>query len=109
MKKIYSRCCGIDVHKKLICVHFRNGRTDEYRELGGTTQELRSLAQWLKDGKCQMVAMESTGSYWKPVYNILEEHGVPVIVVNAQHMKNVPGRKTDASDAKWIRAVYEVH
>lgn len=102
MKKIYSRCCGIDVHKKLICARFRNGRKDEYKEFGGTTQELRSMAKWLKDGKCQMVAMESTGSYWKPVYNILEDYSVPVIVVNAQHMKNVPGRKTDASDAEWI-------
>ena len=102
MKKIYSRCCGIDVHKKLICAYFRNRGKDEYKEFGGTTQELRSLAQWLKDGDCEMAAMESTGSYWKPVYNVFEEYNVPVIVVNAQHMKNVPGRKTDAGDAEWI-------
>jgi transposase len=102
MKKVYSRCCGIDVHKKVICAHFKFGRKEEYREFGGTTRELREMAEWLKNGKCEMIAMESTGSYWKPVYNILEDSGLSAIVVNAQHMKNVPGRKTDASDAGWI-------
>ena len=102
MEKVYSRCCGIDVHKKVICAHVKFGRKEEYREFGGTTRELREMAEWLKNGKCEMIAMESTGSYWKPVYNILEESGLNVIVVNAQHMKNVPGRKTDANDANWI-------
>jgi transposase len=63
---------------------------------------LRELAQWLKDSRCEMAAMESTGSYWKPVFNILEGMDVDVIVVNAQHVRNVPGRKTDVSDAEWL-------
>ena len=80
----------------------RNGRTKEIRQTGATTRELLELTDWLKDNGCQMVAMESTGSYWKPVYNIMEMSALPVMVVNAAHMKAVPGRKTDVSDAEWI-------
>lgn len=60
------------------------------------------MFDWLDENSCEMVAMESTGSYWKPVYNILEANDMPVMVVNAQHMKNVPGRKTDVKDSEWI-------
>lgn len=102
MEKIYDSCCGIDVHKKLIVACFVHGRKQEIREFGATTRELLELATWLIDGDCQMVAMESTASYWKPLYNVLEISEIPVIVVNAKDMKNVPGRKTDVQDAEWI-------
>ena len=102
MDKIYDKCCGIDVHKKLIVVCFRKGNKQEVREFGATTRELLELADWLKEGGCEMAAMESTASYWKPLYNILEYSDLKAMVVNARHMKAVPGRKTDVKDAEWI-------
>lgn len=102
MEKVYDKCCGIDVHKKLIVACFRQGNKQEVRDFGATTRELLKLADWLKDGKCEMVAMESTASYWKPLYNILESSDLNAMVVNARHMKAVPGRKTDVKDAEWI-------
>lgn len=102
MDKVYDKCCGIDVHKKLIVACFRYGKNQELREFGATTRELLELADWLKAGGCEMVAMESTASYWKPLYNVLESCGLKAMVVNAHHMKAVPGRKTDARDAEWI-------
>lgn len=102
MQTVYERCCGIDVHKKLIVACFRNGRKAELRKFDTLTCSIKELANWLLDNKCQMVAMESTGAYWKPIYNILELHNIDVIVVNAHHMKTVPGRKTDVKDAEWI-------
>lgn len=102
MDKIYDKCCGIDVHKKLMVACFIRGRRQEVREFGATTRELLALVDWLLEGGCQMVAMESTGSYWKPLYNILESSGLEAMVVNAQHMKAVPGRKTDVRDSEWI-------
>lgn len=102
MDKIYDKCCGIDVHKKLIVACFRQGNKQEIREFGATTRELLELADWLKEGNCEMVAMESTASYWKPLYNILESSDLKAMVVNAHHMKAVPGRKTDVKDAEWI-------
>jgi transposase len=102
MDKVYDICCGIDVHKKLIVVCFKKGNKQEIREFGASTRELLELANWLKEGGCEIAAMESTGSYWKPLYNILEASDLKAIVVNAQHMKAVPGRKTDVKDAEWI-------
>ncbi len=102
MKKVYDKCCGIDVHKKLMVACFIHGKEQEIREFGATTRELLELADWLVQGGCQMVAMESTASYWKPLYNILESSNLPAMVVNARHMKAVPGRKTDVKDAEWI-------
>lgn len=102
MKQIYGKCCGVDVHKKLIVACFKQGREQEIRKFGATTRELLELAGWLTEGGCEQVAMESTGSYWKPLYNILEATGLSAMVVNARHMKAVPGRKTDVSDAEWI-------
>jgi len=98
----YERCAGIDVHKKLLVVCLRIGRKTESREFGTTTSEIREIVAWLKDNGCQMVAMESTGSYWKPLYNIFEQEQLPAMVCNAYHIKNVPGRKTDWNDAFWI-------
>jgi len=102
MQSIYARCCGIDVHKKLIVACLLNGNKSELREFQTLTGDIKKLAAWLVENKCQMVAMESTGVYWKPIYNILELMEIPVMVVNAHHMKNVPGRKTDVKDAQWI-------
>ena len=102
MDKVYDKCCGIDVHKKLIVACFRSGKKAEVREFGATTNELLQLAEWLSEGGCEMVAMESTASYWKPLYNVLEASDIPAMVVNASHMKAVPGRKTDVKDAEWI-------
>ncbi len=102
MEKVYDKCCGIDVHKKLIVACLKSGNRQEIREFGATTRELLEMADWLKERGCMMVAMESTASYWKPLYNILESCGLDSIVVNARHMKAVPGRKTDVKDAEWI-------
>ena len=98
----YERCAGIDVHKKLLVVCLRIGRKTEVREFGTLTHQIREIVAWLKANGCQMAAMESSGSYWKPVYNIFEQEGLPVMVCNAYHIKNVPGRKTDVNDAQWI-------
>ena len=72
----YERCAGIDVHKKLLTVCLRIGRKVEVREFGTLTHEIRDVVAWLKTNGCQMVAMESSGSYWKPVYNIFEQEGL---------------------------------
>ncbi|MGL5514620.1 MAG: IS110 family transposase [Sporomusa sp.] len=98
----YERCCGIDVHKKMIVACLSCGGKQELRQFGTTTKELRDLSAWLVMAKCQMIAMESTASYWKPLYNIFELSGLNAMVVNSQHMKSLPGRKTDVKDAEWI-------
>ena len=105
---VYERCCGIDVHKKMLAVCFKKGRKREHRQIGTTTKEIKELSEWLLESDCQAIAMESTGSFWKPIYNILELSGLEVMVVNPQHMKALPGRKTDVSDAAWIVAC-ELH
>lgn len=102
MEIVYECCCGIDVHKKIIVACLIKGRKQELRQFGTTTGELRDMSLWLLDEGCQMIAMESTGSYWKPLYNIFELTGLNAIVVNASHMKALPGRKTDTKDAEWI-------
>lgn len=102
MQRVYERCCGIDVHKKLIVACFRNGNKAELCKFDTLTQSIKELGNWLVENECQMVAMESTGPYWKPIYNILELLNLDIIVVNAHHMRNVPGRKTDVKDAEWI-------
>lgn len=100
---VYERCCGIDVHKdKISCCLITGQKKAAEREFGTLTKDLREMTAWLKSENCQMVAMESTGSYWKPLYNIFELEGVAAIIVNAQHMKTIPGRKTDKNDASWI-------
>lgn len=106
MQVIHPRCCGLDVHKKLIvaCVMTTNSQgevTKQTRSFGATVKELLELGDWLSSLECTTVVMESTGSYWKPVYNLLEGQ-FELIVVNAQHIKAVPGRKTDVKDAEWL-------
>lgn len=102
MDRVYERCCGIDVHKKIVVACLRCGRKQVLREFGTTTKELLRLADWLVQNDCQMIAMESTASYWKPLYNVFESCELKAMVVNARHMKAVPGRKTDTNDAEWI-------
>jgi len=102
MEVVYERCCGVDVHKRTITACLKVGKERELRAFGTQTGDLREMAKWLLDAGCEMVAMESTGAYWKPVYNILEVLGLEAMVVNAQHMRAVPGRKTDMKDAEWI-------
>ena len=102
MRIVYERCCGIDVHKKMIVVCLKIGKKQELRQYGTSTRDLKEMANWLKESNCQKVAMESTGNYWRPIYNVLEVLGLEVIVVNASHIKTVPGRKTDMKDAEWI-------
>ena len=106
METLYSRCCGVDVHqKKLVACLLTPGTggtpTKEIRTFGTMTEDLLALLDWLVDAGCTHVAMESTGVYWKPLYNLFEGT-VTVLVVNAQHIKTVPGRKTDVKDAEWI-------
>jgi len=98
----HERCAGIDVHKKtvVVCCLWVNEHGKDQRETrtyGTTTRELLSLCDWLVSHESTHVAMESTGEYWKPVYNILES-SFEVMVVNSHHFKQVPGRKTDV---KW--------
>jgi transposase len=103
MQVMYEVCCGLDVHKKSVtaCVVWAAGRRHQTREFGTFTKELLELSDWLRSCKVTHVALESTGVYWKPVWNILEGQ-FEVLLVNAQHIKAVPGRKTDQKDSEWI-------
>jgi len=102
MKVLYERCAGCDVHKKTVTVHVVVPEGGGTRTYGTTTTELLGLVEWLVTLQVTHVAMESTGVYWKPLYNLLESTEMTVYVVNAAHMKAVPGRKTDVRDAVWI-------
>ena len=106
MKVVYERCAGADVHKKTVVVCVLTGPAagpveQEVRTFGTTTRELLKLADWLAEAGVTHLAMESTGVYWKPVYNVLEGM-VEVWLVNAHHVKAVPGRKTDVKDSQWL-------
>jgi transposase len=106
MEVVHQKCAGLDVHKKSVVVcritpNPAGGWHKELRSFGTMTDDLLSLADWLRAGGVTHVAMESTGVYWKPLYNILEGE-VEVLLVNAEHIKFVPGRKTDMKDAQWI-------
>ena len=102
MEVVYRRCCGIDVHKKIIVACLNIDGKGEVRDFGSTTGEIKRLANWLLEARCEKIAMESTGVYWKPLYNLFELMGLEAIIVNASHMKALPGRKTDVKDAEWI-------
>ncbi len=102
MEVVYRCCCGIDVHKSLIVACLRTGSKQELREFGTMTCEIKALVNWLTEAGCEMAAMESTGSYWKPLYNLFEMLNLDAMIVNAGHMKAVPGRKTDVKDAERI-------
>jgi transposase len=103
-----ERGCGLDVHQATVVacllIVLKNGKVHkQIRTFGTTTRELLALREWLLSEGCTHVAMESTGVYWKPVYAVLEGDGTfKIVVANAQHVKKVPGRKTDVKDAEWI-------
>jgi transposase len=103
---VYERCCGLDLHKQTVvaCLIVPGPDTvprKEVRTFGTMTDDLLQLADWLTAGGCTHVAMESTGVYWKPIYNLLEG-SFELLLVNARHIKQVPGRKTDVRDCEWI-------
>lgn len=101
MEVIYSWCCGLDVHKASVVACAITPKGKETRTFGTVTAELLKLKEWLSECKVTHVAMESTGVFWKPIYNLLEDN-FSLMLVNAQHIKAVPGRKTDVKDAEWI-------
>src|ERR1700722_2588168 len=110
---VLSVCCGIDVHKKtvtacLLQTGVSGEAVCEVRTFRTVTDSLQELARWLVQAGCRHVALESTGVYWKPVFNVLEPAGLEVVLVNAQHVKNVPGRKTDVKDAEWPATLLRV-
>jgi transposase len=107
MEVLYRSCCGIDVHKQflvacLLVVDEKGQPSKELRRFSTMTSELLSCVDWLKAARCQAIAMESTGVYWKSPFNLMEGHFEQVMIVNAEHLKRVPGRKTDKKDAEWI-------
>jgi len=111
MNVIYDRVCGLDVHRDTVAACVRVPGAGRERQavittFGTKTADLLALRDWLEQWQVSHVAMESTGEYWKPVYWILEE-GFQVLLVNAAHIKNVPGRKTDAQDGSWIAQLLE--
>src|SRR5919199_1684835 len=106
MELLYPRCAGLDVHKETVvaCVRLAGGSdvVREVRTFATTTAGLLGLSEGLAAHRCTHVAMEATGVYWKPVWHILAEGDVTLILANAAHVKNVPGRKTDVNDATWL-------
>src|SRR4051794_16513316 len=106
MQALIERCCGLDVHQETVVACLLTGAASararkEVRTFRTVRRELEALRDWLKAAGVTHVGMESTGVYWRPVYAVLEGH-VELIVGNARHIRNVPGRKTDVKDAEWI-------
>jgi transposase len=110
MQILHSCCCGLDVHKRFVVACLirtgEDGKSSKTLQRFGTmTPDLLGLIDWLQEAGCTHVALESTGVYWKPIFNLME--GLfQIVLVNAQHMKAVPGRKTDTKDAEWIAERY---
>src|SRR5499433_1108290 len=106
MQVLYPRCCALDVHKLTVVACLRiaeDGKvTTQVRTFDTTTASLIGLRDWSAVNKCTHVAMEATGVYWKPVWHILSDGHFELVLANAAHVKNVPGRKTDVSDAEWL-------
>jgi len=105
MDLVHPTCAGLDVHQQTVvaCVRVGSGKTVTYavRTFGTTTQELLALSDWLSTLGCTHVALESSGVYWKPVWHILDGH-FELVLANAMHIRNIPGRKSDVNDATWI-------
>lgn len=106
MEVLYPRCAGLDVHKETVvaCIRIASGGkvVTEVQTFDTTTASLVSLSEWLALNGCSHVAMEATGVYWKPVWHILSDSEFTLVLANAAHVKNVPGRKTDVNDATWL-------
>jgi transposase len=103
---VYEHGCGLDIHKKVIVACLLTpgeaGKPhEEIRSFGTMTADILALGEWLQAAGCTQVAMESTGVYWKPIWNLLEDR-FELLLANAQHIKAVPGRKTDVKDSEWI-------
>jgi transposase len=112
MTVLHPICCGLDIHKQFVtaCLMTTDplGKERSVLESFGTfTDDLVRLREWLLEHECPVVALESTGVYWRPVHNILEGY-LTVVLVNARHIKNLPGRKTDLSDCQWIATLLRV-
>jgi transposase len=101
MQTLHERCCGLDVHKKTVVACVITPEGQETQTFGTMTFDLLKLSDWLTERGVTHVAMESSGVYWRPIYNLLED-SFTLVVVNARHMHAVPGRKTDVKDAEWI-------
>lgn len=107
MKPLLEICCGLDVHRDSVTACIARGPFDKaeeeliVKEFPTMTSDIKELSTWLKEHNVKTVAMESTGIYWKPIFNILEE-GFEVLLANAKQVKNVPGLKTDKKDARWL-------
>ncbi len=102
MEVLYPRCCGLDVHKETVVACLRlviDGKVVKEVRTFSTTVGLMALSEWLGENKCTQIAMEATGVYWKPVWHILSDGEFELVLANAAHVKNVPGRKTDVKDA----------
>ena len=105
--KVHRNCCGLDVHKESIAACLiredAGGNTRKEKRLFGTmTQHLRELAQWLREAQVTAVAMEATGVYWVPVWNVLEREGLELVLINPEHYRAVRGKKTDLKDGERI-------
>src|SRR5213596_861165 len=105
MDVLHPKCAGLDVHQQTVVACARTGAgkavTYDVRTFGTTTQDLLALSHWLTAHGCTHVAMESSGVYWKPVWHVLGGH-FELVLANAMHIRNIPGRKSDVSDATWI-------
>jgi transposase len=106
MEVLHAHCAGLDVHKDTVvaCVrHMVEGKVErKVRSFKTTTQDLMTLSEWLSAEGCTHIVMEATGIYWKPVWHILSDEEFELVLANAAHVKNVPGRKTDVNDATWL-------
>lgn len=106
MEVLHQRCAGLDVHKKTVVAAVRlateNRLVTEVKTFATTTAGLLALSDWLGENGCTHAAMEATGIYWRPVWHVLSDGEIELILANAAHVKNVPGRKTDVSDAAWL-------
>ena len=112
MQILYERCAGLDIGKDEVVACLRvpdlaGGRRREVAEFGTFTRQLETLAEWLAAEGVTEVVMEATGQYWKPVWYVLEERGFELLLVNARHVKILPGRKTDVGDATWLAELLE--
>src|SRR6202023_654508 len=106
MEVLHQRCAGLDVHKETVvaCVRLASeGKVvTEVKTFATTTRGLLALSDWLSENGCTHAAMEATGVYWTPVWHVLSDGEIELVLANAAHVKNVPGRKTDVSDAAWL-------
>jgi transposase len=113
MEIVYRRCCGIDIHKKFLvaCLLILSGNGQvqkEIRRFSTMTEDLLACIAWLREARCTAIAMESTGVYWQPPFNLMEDQFEQVMIVNAEHLKRVPGHKTDKKDAEWIAELLQI-